>query len=69
MQSRACTTKDVKVLQLPAPFGKENQKELTLEGIEPPTFRSGVERAAIAPQSQLVAYNSAAESVFCDYID
>ena len=27
---------------------------MTPEGIEPPTFRSGVERAAIAPRSHLV---------------
>ena len=33
------------------------KKKVTLEGIEPPTFRSGVERATIAPQSHLHAYN------------
>ena len=32
-----------------------SKETVTPEGIEPPTFRSGVERAAIAPRSQLVA--------------
>ena len=42
-------------------FGQKDEEQksrgpnVTPEGIEPPTFRSGVERAAIAPRSQHAA--------------
>ena len=34
---------------------ERTKNHVTPEGIEPPTFRSGVERAAIAPRSQHAA--------------